>query len=70
MIPQEIQALSTSQKLLLVQELWADIAAHPEHLRLSKDQAAELDRRFEAHDADPTAGIPWDQARKDLGMKP
>ena len=70
MLPQEILKLSVPEKLRFVQELWDDIAAHPESLSLTAEQELELDRRLSAHEADPTAGIPWDQALKKLRSKP
>jgi putative addiction module component (TIGR02574 family) len=70
MLPQEIQKLSTSEKLQLVQDLWDDIATHPEGLSLSPEQEAELDRRLTVHENDPLAGIPWDQALQKLKSKP
>jgi putative addiction module component (TIGR02574 family) len=66
MVPQEILKLSTPEKLHLVQEIWEDIAAHPEGLALTREQELELDRRFEVHEGGPGAGISWEQARKKL----
>lgn len=70
MIPQEILSLSIPEKLNLVQEIWADIAAHPEGLALTQEQERELDHRFEVHDVDSRGGITWEQARKKLHQKP
>ncbi len=70
MIPQDILGLSTQEKLQLVQEIWADIAAHPEGLALSPEQELELDRRFVVHESDPQGGLTWEEARQKLDKKP
>lgn len=70
MIPQEIQKLSTPEKLQLVEELWADIATHAKDIRLAPEQEIELDQRFAAHEAAPDAGQSWDEARTKLRSKP
>jgi putative addiction module component (TIGR02574 family) len=66
MLPQEILNLSVPEKLRFVQELWDDIAAHPEGLSLSYEQEIELDRRLSVHEGDPQAGIPWEQVLQKL----
>jgi putative addiction module component (TIGR02574 family) len=70
MLPQEILKLSISEKLQFVQELWEDIAAHPEELSLTPEQELELDQRFCVHESDPESGIPWDEALQKLRPKP
>jgi putative addiction module component (TIGR02574 family) len=70
MLPQEILKLSVPEKLRFVQELWDDIAAHPEGLKLSYEQEIELDRRLSAHEGDPQAGVPWEQVLQKLRPKP
>ena len=70
MIPQDILSLRTPEKLKLVQEIWADIAAHPEGLALSPEQEQELDHRFMVHEGDPLGGLTWEQARQKLDDKP
>jgi putative addiction module component (TIGR02574 family) len=70
MLPQEIQNLSTPEKLQLVQDLWDDIASHADDLTLSPDQEKELGRRLAVHENDPLSGIPWDQVRQKLHKNP
>ena len=66
MIPKEILQLSTPEKLQLVEELWNDIALHPNEIRLSPEQETELDRRLEFHQKNPGAGIPWEEVKTKL----
>ena len=68
MIPKEILQLSTPEKLQLVEELWNDIALHPNEISLSPEQEAELDRRVELHQKNPEAGIPWEEVKSKLHL--
>ncbi len=55
----DLKHLTTSQKLLLVSELWDDLAAHPTEVPVSREQIAELDRRMEAYRLDPSQVTTW-----------
>lgn len=59
MIP-EVKKLSPSEKLLLVTELWDDLAAHPTEVPVSREQIAELDRRMEEYRRDPKQVTSWE----------
>lgn len=61
-IPQ-LDELSVSEKLLLVEELWDELAARPDQLTLTETQRAELDRRYEAYRKNPTEGASWEEVR-------
>ena len=58
--------LTVSERLRLVGDIWDSIAAEasvsPEAFPLSDAQKAELDRRVEAYDADPSGGVPIDHS--------
>ncbi|MSR64872.1 MAG: hypothetical protein EXS18_03725 [Verrucomicrobiae bacterium] len=43
----QVKNLSVSEKLLLMEELWEDIAAHPAQVQLSELPKRELDRHYE-----------------------
>ena len=60
-----IDRLSTEDRLRLISEIWDSLPANTQG-GLSADQQAELDRRIAAADADPAAGIPWDEAKRRL----
>ncbi|MEX0874705.1 MAG: addiction module protein [Actinomycetota bacterium] len=47
--------LSVADRLKLAEEIWESIRAHPGELPVTDAQAAELDRRLDAHRADPSA---------------
>jgi len=54
-----VNRLTPAQKLLLVSELWDDLAAHPTEVPVSREQIAELDRRMAAYRRDPSQGTTW-----------
>ena len=58
--------LPSSQRADLALALWEslDEADREASVDLTPDLAAELDRRFAEHLADPSTGIPWEEVRK------
>ena len=48
--------------------LWESLSGEQRDvaLPLDPDQAAELDRRWAAHVADPASAVPWEDVRKKL----
>jgi putative addiction module component (TIGR02574 family) len=56
----DVLALSPSERLRLVEEIWDSIASVPESIDLTEEQRQELDSRLEAYRVDPQAGDPWD----------
>lgn len=61
-----ILRLSVPERIQIVEDIWDSIAATPEQLPLTDAQRTELDRRLEAHDADPSSALPWDEVRSRL----
>ena len=62
----EVLKLPVDERLKLVESIWNSIAEFPDSLELTKAQRQELDRRLEAYEADPTAGIPWSELKSQL----
>jgi putative addiction module component (TIGR02574 family) len=60
------QALSTAEKLLLVEEIWDEIACHPEDLPIPAWHKAELDRRYQAYQQNPRQGSSWAEVKTRL----
>ena len=65
-IETEIGALSPSERIVLVQEIWDRIAAEPDRVPLSPTHGAELDARLEALARNPDSGRPWAEVREEL----
>lgn len=59
--------LSVSERIQPVADIWHNVVAElPDAIRLTPAQRAELDRRLEAHDADPCSALAWDEVRAEL----
>lgn len=67
MIPlSELEKLSASERLQLVQDLWDSIAAEPDSVPVTDAQKEELDRRLDAHQTEGDESISWSQIRERL----
>ena len=64
-IPQ-IRSLNSTEKLLLVGELWNDLASHPSEIPVSKEIIRELDRRIEAYENNPLNITTWEAAKEKI----
>lgn len=62
----ELQRLSAAEKLLLVTELWDDLAAHPTEVPVSREVIEELDHRLEAYRRDPNQVTTWEAVQRRL----
>jgi len=61
-IPQ-LRDAPLAEKLELVEELWADIAAQSDALPLPDWHVRELDRSLAEYQANPREGSPWSEVR-------
>lgn len=64
----ELLKLPASERAELAMALWGSLSAdqrEPE-LKLSPDEAAELDRRWREHVEAPDSAVPWDEVRRKL----
>ncbi|MBK8233900.1 MAG: addiction module protein [Candidatus Eisenbacteria bacterium] len=58
--------LSVPEKILLVQDLWDDIARSPRDVELTPTQREEAERRLLAHESNPRAYRTWEEIRSRL----
>jgi putative addiction module component (TIGR02574 family) len=64
---QDFRHLSVAERIQLVEDLWDSIAVEgSEAVALTDAQREELRRRAQAHDADPSSAVPWEQVRAEL----
>jgi len=63
MLVEEIKNLSESEKWLLFNDLWDELAQNPHTIELSEEQKKVLDERYQEFLANPEEGIPWDEAK-------
>lgn len=59
----DIQSLSTSERILLAEELWDSVHEKANEIEVSPDQMAMLEERLAAYHADADAGDSWDNVR-------
>jgi len=60
----DVSRMTSVQKLLLVTELWDDLAAHPTEVPVSREQIAEIDRRMADYRRDPSRVTSWDSIKE------
>ena len=67
---EDVKRMPISERIQLVENIWDTIATMPPYsrcsLKLSQREVVELDRRRDAHQADPASGIPWEEVRSKL----
>jgi putative addiction module component (TIGR02574 family) len=56
----DLGRMTPAQKLVLVTELWDDLAAHPPEVPVSPAQIAELDQRMSDYRQDPNRVTTWE----------
>jgi putative addiction module component (TIGR02574 family) len=64
MITEDLKKLSTSEKWLLIHDLWDDLSQHPESIGLSEEHKKILDERYQEFLNNPEEGISWDEAKQ------
>ena len=63
----ELLKLNASDRLQLVGDLWDSIGE--KNLPLTDAQAAELQRRMDELERNPSIGVPWEEVRASLLKK-
>jgi putative addiction module component (TIGR02574 family) len=59
----DIHSLSTSERILLAEEIWDSVHDKSDEIELSPEQIKLLDARLEAYDEDGETGDSWNNAR-------
>jgi putative addiction module component (TIGR02574 family) len=62
----EIRKLGVAEKLLLVEEVWNEIASSNEELPLPEWQKKELSKRLDSYDQGEIESTAWQQVHEDL----
>ena len=60
------KSLPLADRIELIEALWESIAREGYEPDLTREQAAELDRRLEAHQQDPGDVVAWDSIKTDI----
>jgi putative addiction module component (TIGR02574 family) len=64
-IPQ-FEELTASEKLILLEDLWDDLAGRPSEVPVPEWQRRDLERRYEEFLQNPAEGSPWPEVRERL----
>jgi len=62
----EILKLPVGDRLRLIEEIWDSLETGAVPLPLPEWHKAELDQRLAAHDADPSASLPWTDVKAEI----
>lgn len=65
-VRKEIQSLSVSDRLQLIEEIWDSLVETPEAVPVTDAQRKELARRRRAHARSPSAAKSWGEVRARL----
>jgi putative addiction module component (TIGR02574 family) len=65
-VRKEIQSLSVSDRLRLLEEIWDSLVETPEAVPVTEAQRKELARRRRAHARNPSAAKSWAEVRARL----
>jgi len=66
----DIERLSLTERIQLVQDIWDGIAAAPEQLPVTEAQQQELDRRLDAYQRNPQGGISKQEIKAKVMRRP
>jgi len=61
--------LSPDERRELIDEIWDTLPLEADDFELTEEQKAELDRRLEEHERDPSSAIPWEEVIASLRSK-
>jgi putative addiction module component (TIGR02574 family) len=59
----DIENLSVSERIQLVEDIWDTIAMTPVELPVTQSQREELDRRMQAYQQHPQEGVSWPEVQ-------
>jgi putative addiction module component (TIGR02574 family) len=62
----EFKKFSVAEKILIVEELWDDIASDQKNFELSDAQKEELDRRVADYHVSPDKGYTWEEVKNKI----
>lgn len=63
---QELEKLSISERLLLVEDLWDSIARSTADVPMPQWQKQSLDERKQKYLNNPDSGMEWEQVKRDI----
>ena len=64
-----LQGLSSSEKILLAEELWDSVASNDQLFPIADDQKAVIENRLSQYSADQGAGDSWEIVKNRISNK-
>ncbi len=61
-----IQSLSQSERIMLVEELWDSVAEDQDNLEVTDSQKKILEERLAAYQASPEEGTSWEEVKNEM----
>ena len=61
-----ILELPAAERVEIAQQIWESVFEHPETIVLTEAQKEELERRWQAFEANPDEGEPWEDVKRSL----
>ena len=65
-----IDALSTTERLQLIEELWDSLSGSPDAMPVSEAQREELDSRLDDLEGSGATDNPWDEVLQQIRTRP
>ncbi len=65
----EIERLSTSEKILLVEDLWDQIASEPSEVPIPPSHIQELERRLHRHTTHPGTLLSLEELQSKIDLR-
>jgi putative addiction module component (TIGR02574 family) len=63
---EEARKLSVDDRTLLAHQIWRSVRDDAEAAGVSEEDWREIERRIDEYDRNPSAGIPWEEARAQI----
>ena len=60
----QINKLSLSERLLIVESIWDSILSAQENISVTEEQKSELDKRYREYKNDPEDSSDWETVKK------
>jgi len=64
--PEKLRELSVTERMELIEDVWASLSDKPEAVVVPDWHQQLLDERIAAHERDPGAAKPWDDVKADI----
>jgi putative addiction module component (TIGR02574 family) len=68
-IANELKKMSIAERILVVEDIWDNIAQESESIILTDSQKEELDRRLALYRSNPNMGSSWDEVKQRILKK-